>query len=58
MLLLSLVWFMYGKDLKDSNVGSVLGNIKTDVNLILNHPKIVSALDTIEVGIDQLIWRS
>jgi uncharacterized protein YkwD len=54
LLLLSLVWFIYGKDLKESNVGSVLGNIKTDVNLILNHPKIVSALDTIKVDIDQL----
>ena len=54
MLLLSLVWFLYGKDLKDSSIGSVLGNIKKDVNLILNDPIIVSAFDTIEVGINQL----
>ncbi len=45
---------MYGKDLKEFNIGSVLGNIKTDVNLILNHPQVVSTLDTLEVGIDQL----
>ena len=46
---------MYGKDLKEFNIGSVLGNIKTDVNLILNHPQVVSTLDTLEVGIDQLL---
>ena len=45
---------MYGKDLQDSDIGSVLGNIKKDVNLILNDPIIVSAFDTIEVGINQL----
>ena len=54
LLLLGLVWFMYGKDLKEYNVGNILGTIQTDWNRIVNHPKVTSALDTVEGGIDQL----
>jgi uncharacterized protein YkwD len=45
---------MYGKDLKEYNVGNILGTIQTDWNRIVNHPKVTSALDTVEGGIDQL----
>ena len=54
LLLLGLVWFMYGKDLKEYNVGNILGTIQTDWNRIVNHPKVISALDTVEGGIYQL----
>ena len=54
LLLLGLVWFMYGKDLKEYNVGNILGTIQTDWNRIVNHPKVTSALDTVEGGIYQL----
>ena len=45
---------MYGKDLKESNVGTLLDNIKTDVNLILDHPVFLSTLDSLKAGLDQL----
>ena len=38
-------------------MGNVLGNIKTDIDSILTHPKMGSLLNTIEVGMDQLFGK-
>src|SRR4051812_32472019 len=55
IVLISMGWFIFGKDLESLKDHAVYENAKSDFNSWKESPEVVSALGTLQTGIDHLI---
>ncbi|MBR8644066.1 hypothetical protein KEH51_03225 [[Brevibacterium] frigoritolerans] len=55
ILLLSGLWYGYGKDIQESGFKAGIGSFATDVRSFITGPEVTTALEKLSTGVSSLI---